>query len=125
MCARPGGAVMKGARLAVRMSLFRRFRREKESEPTTEPSESDENPSPEVEATPEPAEPTVPAGETPSEPTPPMPSGPQIPPPLPDRPAAPVPPLSVPSPDALSKCFICGSVLTGRTCPTCRMTWVE
>jgi len=98
------------------MSLFRRFRRDKEDEGGAEepvpvdPSPAEEAP---VDTSPAPvaAAPAVP------EPT-------RIPPPLPDRPAAPSPsaPSSV---DRLPKCFVCGTVLEGRTCPTCRMTWVE
>jgi len=98
------------------MSLFRRFRRDKEDEAGTEeplpiepsPAEGEAN-----ESTPEPIAP-VPV--TP-EPT-------RIPPPLPDRPAEPSPPTSS-SVARLPKCFVCGTALEGRTCPTCRMTWVE
>ena len=105
------------------MSLFRRFRRDKEEAPeTAEPSPSEPAPTAE-----EPVEsPSAPVVETPApaKPASEAPGPGRIPPPLPDRPSEPsasaAPPL-----DARSKCFVCGTSLEGRTCPTCRMTWVE
>jgi len=105
------------------MALFRRFRREKEEAPETE-EPSPTEPAPDTEA---PAEtPSVPAVEEspPVKTVPEVPGPGRIPPPLPDRPTEPSAPAAAPL-DARSKCFVCGTPLEGRTCPTCRMTWVE
>ena len=101
------------------MSLFRRFRREKEDEGgTEEPSPAEPSPTTET-----PSEtPSGPAAPTPAPKTP---EPTRIPPPLPDRPTEPSVSAS-PGSDTLPKCFVCGTPLEGgRTCPTCRMTWVE
>lgn len=45
------------------------------------------------------------------------------PPPLP-APSAAAPASLQPRPD-YSECFVCGSNLEGKTCPKCRMTWIE
>jgi hypothetical protein len=105
------------------MLLFRRFRREKEEPPETseavptEPAPAAEEP---LDIAPTPVETSPKSGTSDPEV-----SGPaRIPPPLPDRPAEPSP-SAAPVLDARSKCFVCGTPLEGRTCPTCRMTWVE
>lgn len=45
------------------------------------------------------------------------------PPPLPKPLVA--PPTSLDTRPDYSECFVCGSTLEGKTCRTCRMTWVE
>ncbi|MGA8710956.1 MAG: hypothetical protein WB786_06985 [Thermoplasmata archaeon] len=100
------------------MSLFRRFRRDKEGEGGTEEPLPDESPPPTEPPTESIPEPVAPA------PTPTTPEPTRIPPPLPDRPTEPSV-SALPASDRLPKCFVCGTPLEGRTCLTCRMTWVE
>ncbi len=58
-------------------------------------------------------------------PPPPPPSAPAAaaPPPLP--PPRPPPPATLVLRPDYSECFVCGTTLVGKTCPKCRMTWVE
>jgi len=114
------------------MSLFRRFRREKEAEPAEKPKEEAEPvEEPKEQAKPSPVEEKAPVVVPPvlAEPSPPVrteaSSASLAPPPLPDRPIPPPSPPISSGTDALSKCFICGTPLSGKTCPTCHMTWVE
>jgi len=102
------------------MSLFRRFRRDKEDAPEPEKA-APEEPSPSSEENPSTS---IMAVEPATAPSPATAPAARIPPPLPDRPAETKSPAALLL-DARAKCFVCGTPLDGHTCPTCRMTWVE
>lgn len=101
------------------MSLFRRFRKEKEDEPEAQPPDPAESTTPVKEPVRE-----IPASPAAASPAPTDPGPARVPPPLPDRPTGP-PATASPGPDPFSKCFVCGTPLVDHNCPTCRMTWVE
>jgi len=59
-----------------------------------------------------------------SPPPEPMPAPPAGPPPLPEKAPAESSQL-VTERGPFGVCFVCGTPLEGRLCPTCRMSWVE
>jgi type IV secretory pathway VirB10-like protein len=103
------------------MSLFRR-RRDKEDD-GPEPASAESAGGTPAESPGQPPLPAVTAkAPAPEAPLPPPPAS--GPPPLPDR--APTPPVA----EAAERsrygiCFVCGTPLEGRSCPTCKMSWVE
>jgi hypothetical protein len=85
---------------------------------------------------PPPAEPQLPTPTAPEAPPPPSPTAPERPPVPPGTERAPTrPPLPEADADAgravhrplspPTRCFLCGTEMTGSFCPTCRMTWNE